>query len=921
MFRVLRWLRAYFRNLFDIRKGEYVRTSLMAMYLMFVLFAYYILKPVSQSMFLNKFDVERLPYLYIFVAAAGGVLAYSYTKLAVRASLRTAVNCATIAVLLCLAGFWVLLGPVEEAPRRTWAYYLFSVWVSLFSIVFVSQGWLVAANVFDTREARRVYGLLGLGAVLGAAFGGSFTALFVETFGTKNLLWGSATMVVLAWICFRLTAAQPGVAINRARAAETEAEDFTLADIGGAVKRYRHLQVIIAIITLTYMVDVTVEYQFSAIAKQHYQGDELTAFLGSFRGLWVNLVTFTLQLFLTSFVVSRFGVGGTLQIMPVTLALASAATVVSPGLFTVAAARLSEAAGRYSFNRTGMELLYLPLPTELKNRTKAFVDIFVDRMARGLGGVLLILLTGVLDLGTRAIAAVVIVMTLVWIFLTRRAQREYVQTVRKRLELRRLDLESARLTVNEPETLRLLEQTAHGENPRQATYSLNLLAEAPGYPLENQLRKLVRHPAPDMRARVFELARDRAFGELLPDALAELETDHDAPSVKAAAAYALRVAPDTAQLAATLVNHSNHQAVESALEELANHPELAPGIISRDWIAAAANDWDSRRRCLAAIAIRIRPEDTDSLLRTLADDPDPAVVSSACRTMGFLEKREHLSLLFARLSDSRVRGAAIEALARYGARIHGTLADILGDVEYPLAIRRHIPRVLQRIPAQRSVELILARIGDPDLTIRAAVLRALAKLRSAVPALSYRSEPVARQILDEARYYFSLHMSLAPFQNATSRRTASSLLARTLEERLRNTIERLFTLLGLQYPQKEISAAYQAVNRRQGEEYGAAIDFLEGVLDRELKRVLLPLLDSPTHLAERAEELFGFTPKNEEAALRDLLNSRDEWLAACAAATAAELKMHSLAPDIRAVSKRAGQDLGDVAHSALLALT
>ena len=48
------------RRLFDIRPNEYRRTIFMSLYLLFVLFAYYILKSASESMFLNKFDIERL---------------------------------------------------------------------------------------------------------------------------------------------------------------------------------------------------------------------------------------------------------------------------------------------------------------------------------------------------------------------------------------------------------------------------------------------------------------------------------------------------------------------------------------------------------------------------------------------------------------------------------------------------------------------------------------------------------------------------------------------------------------------------------------------------------------------------------------------------------------------------------------------
>ena len=57
----------------------------------------------------------------------------------------------------------------------SWMLYAFNIWVSLFSIVLVSQGWMVAANVFDAREAKRLYGLLGIGAVVGSGVGATIT--------------------------------------------------------------------------------------------------------------------------------------------------------------------------------------------------------------------------------------------------------------------------------------------------------------------------------------------------------------------------------------------------------------------------------------------------------------------------------------------------------------------------------------------------------------------------------------------------------------------------------------------------------------------------------------------------------------------------------------------------------------------------
>mgnify|MGYP000863915697 CR=1 FL=1 len=185
-------LKRLWRSLFDVRPGEYAKTGLMALYLMLVLFAYYILKPVSRALFLNSFDIDKLPWLYILIASIGGFLTYFYTKLALRSSLSKAVNLANIFCIAVLCLFWWLI-----QLRMSWVIYAFNVWVSLFSIMLVSQGWLVAANVFDSREAKRLYGILGVGSVIGAAFGGQFTAIMVYYVGTTNLVLASAVMVAL----------------------------------------------------------------------------------------------------------------------------------------------------------------------------------------------------------------------------------------------------------------------------------------------------------------------------------------------------------------------------------------------------------------------------------------------------------------------------------------------------------------------------------------------------------------------------------------------------------------------------------------------------------------------------------------------------------------------------------------------------
>ncbi|HET9321551.1 MAG TPA: Npt1/Npt2 family nucleotide transporter [Bryobacteraceae bacterium] len=914
-------LRAVWRSFFDVRPGEYLRTVFVALYLLFILFAYYILKPVSRALFLNSFDIDRLPYLMILIAFVGGILAYLYTRLAVKSSLPAAVTWSTALTVGCLLALSWLLG-----LNQGWVLYVFNIWVGLFSVMMVAQGWLIAANVFTSREAKRLYGLLGMSAVLGAAIGGKFTADMVRAIGPRKLVLASALMVLIAYLAFRALLMQKGVSLTTARAAESEEAEFHFSDIVSAIRHHRHLQVIVAIITVTFIVDVTIDYQFNAMAKLAYRDkNQLTAFLGNFYGIYLNLINFFLQFFMTAAVVRWFGVGGTLQIMPVTISATALGTFFLPGVKSSAALRLTEAATRYTLNRTGMELLYVPLPAELKNRTKAFVDIFVDRMGRGLGGVILIVCTSksLLGLTPTQIPLVTVGFSLIWILLSARASREYLATVRRRLASRRLDIESVRVSVNDPVTLTLLQQTACSENPRQAAYALGLLAEVQDYDLGPLLNKLVESSAVELRAKTFELARAQGYAPLLDRALAEARArqSFDAGSaVRAAVSYALAISPEAQTLLREFLETSDPSVWEGAMNAVQARPELGTDVITREWIAAAAQDADVRRRALAARAVAVTGDRGSEVLHRLLADQDPRVVAAACRAAGMLRNRDYVHAMVRWLGDVRVRGAAIQALAAYGPAICGTLGDVLEDASVPVPVRKEVPRALRLIVHQRSVDVLLTALYQPNAAVRSAALRALNRLRESAPQLHYADELVTVQIHQEARYYFELLSALAPFSDRAGAPRAAKLLARTIEERLGQTLERLFRLLGLCYPPREMYSAYLAVSRHTGEQHSAALEFLDSVLDRDLKRVLLPLLDAPNHVLETGRHLFGIEVKTPETAIRDLICCGDPWLVACAVAAAGELRMHRLAPDIEQAARNTGAEVAEVARSAVASL-
>lgn len=118
-------------------------------------------------------------------------------------------------------------------------------------------------------------------------------------------------------------------------------------------------------------------------------------------------------------------------------------------------------------------------------------------------------------------------------------------------------------------------------------------------------------------------------------------------------------------------------------------------------------------------------------------------------------------------------------------------------------------------------------------------------------------------------------------------------------------MEGLFRLLGLRYSPIEIYNTWLALESGQADRVSAAHDYLDSILEREIKRVVMPLLESRDRVASHARESFRKLASSPETAIAEMLRSGDSWIVTCAIAKASE---------------HAGQETVAVAHQAAAAL-
>ena len=389
-------MRRLLKSMLDIHRGEILVTLLMFVSYYLIMVTYYFLKPARDSLFLTKVSPEQLPVVFIVTAIVTAPVVALYSGASRTLKLNRLIS-VTLTVLI--ANLIILRWLVQI--NQPWVYYLFYTWVSIYGALTTSQFWLLANAIYDSSQAKRLFALFGLAGIAGAVTGGEVTSLLVEVFSvsTENLLFICSAVVVIVIALVALTWARRPIDQAEAprRQLRRKPQGDKISDLVKTVFGNRHLAITVGIVASAMMVASFVDYQFKTVSFQAFsEKAELTSFLGKFYSR-LSIVSLTLQLLFTYRFVRWLGVGGIIMFLPISLLFGSVAMFAYPGLIAAVLLRGADGSIKYSLDKTGRELLFLPVPIDMKKRTKVFIDLFVDRWFRGLAGGLLLLCTMVLE--------------------------------------------------------------------------------------------------------------------------------------------------------------------------------------------------------------------------------------------------------------------------------------------------------------------------------------------------------------------------------------------------------------------------------------------------------------------------------------------------------------------------------------------
>jgi len=912
-------------ELFRVKPEELRRTSLSALYLFTAVGAFIVSRITRSVLFLEIPDYKaQLPLTYMGVALTVSCVMFFYARVE-RHLRRDITNAITLALLIAVT--IAFRGALATGSHTIyWAYY---IWVEVFGAFLIVQFWTFTNEIFHARQAKRLFAIIGGGGVLSNIAFGFLLRRFTNVIGTEDFLY-----VIVACLCVSLFAVwslgkdcRGELTAAHRRRPNKRIVDATKVLKPSAVPSSanqrvfgtKHVRLIGGVVVLTYLVSTFVDYQWQVIigdtiAEKGARG----AYFGTFF-LLTGIIGGAIQFFATSRLLERFGVLPTLLLLPCFMLTGSLSVIIAPmlgvfsGLWAASITKGSENVLRYTVNDSTLQLMYLPVPTHLRGRAKAFIDGILKQGSIGLGGLVLWGVFGrdgeiaqLLSITVYSLSYVIAAVLVLWIIVITSLRQEYINSLVHTLQHRRLNFDDQSFEINDDATINSLGLALESKDLGEVLHALDLLdsLSPKAIPqLAERIVKLLNHEVEDVRVVTLDfIAAHTELGDI--EKVAELQQD-GSPRVRAAAVITCCAVTEEAGvvLAQELLDDTDATVRAAAIIGLIRYCGIEGMFACLDRLKAMLkSDEPSARQSAAWILGKVGVTQFHQPLVPLLIDPSEKVCLAAIVAAGILKSEKLVPQLVSHLDHPVFGRAVVDALVSYKATIEPTMVEVVEDTGCPPYMRKRACIVLGRLRSDLGVEILCRHLEDENLLVRHAAVNALCTIARHRPEAGLDPNAVEQALNSEGKRWFSL---LAIGIDLTGQ-TSAALLIDALDHRRQIAQQQILQLLSLKYPAAPINLVARNLRSSQRTIRANAVEVLDNLINKTEKSFVLPILEggAPDQVLSIGAEVFGVTRAPLLGTLRGFLSGPDPWLAACAAFYVGKEKLQELNTDVVALLRR-----------------
>ena len=899
---------------FNVEPGEGRLVSLLFTQYFLLGAAFNFVQTAAFTLFLIEFNAQTLPYVYLANAVIISLLTFLYLRLGRRSSFSRllAINLSFLLVLVVVFRLGLAL------PGASWVVFalpiLFQILVNLGNLAV----WPLAGRLFNVRQAKRLFGLVGAGMWVAIVLTGFLMPPLVAWLGTANLIVLSALSLAGALaVTIYLTRSYAGP-LSAQETPRSAAQGKTASDSIAGLLRNRYVMLIFLLVVVWWLGFFFLDNLFyDRAAAQFPDAQQLASFLGLYLG-GLGILTLIGNFFLTGSFLSRYGLRASLLLLPILLLAATGGLAIA-GTFSQAvgllfwlttAAKMLDMSLGFSIDRSTQVILYQPLASRLRAQAQTVAEGIVQPVANGLAGVALIALNFFFTTSTLPLIYGLLFIIVAWAVIAGLLGRQYPAMLVQALARRRLA--GGDIEVRDASSLAILQKGLQSSRAGVVIYSLNMLAESDPEWLAAALPSLLDHSAPEVRREALERIERLRLATALPAVRERLDRE-SSPALRG---LALRTM-------ATIGEAEVFEEVWPYLEDPDPQIRLeaAAGLLRGGGIEGVL----AAGQKLLQMAASPRPEERALAAQMLGDagvqnyyqplvpllnDPDPGVRKAALRAAGQLNSPNLWPLVLEGIDSPEVRGAACSAMAAAGEKV---LPEIRARFERPVIERASLLRLIQtmgRIGGSQVIGLLETKLDDPDPEVRTQVLRALSRCgyqirarqdgRGQADGASKADTEEGARLQARIKAESGLAAYLLAALSDLEDRPEVGILRSALEAQVGKARERIFYLLSFLFDPQSILRARDNLRLASGEKKAYALEVIDIQIPQEMKATIFPLLEelAPGQRLQRLSGLFPQQSFGQTGRLRDLLSAGDgkidPWIMACALHVAGELGLQDL---------------------------
>ncbi|MDA8865552.1 MFS transporter [Gammaproteobacteria bacterium] len=393
----------FLKNASKIKEQEIKAVIFSFLFVVVLMSAYYILRPVRDAMASDWTDAEVswLWTLNFFISSAIVALYGSMvSKFRFRLLVPTMYGIFAISFII----FYSLGFAFED---RTVIDKSFYVWVSVFSLFHISVFWTFMSELFSKEQSGRLFGIIAVGASVGGLIGPSITAFFSVSLGTDNLMLIASMMLLIPIpIIFYLQSLKSKELNNEVLDIPGSNQSIGGNPLAGFKMFFSnpYLLSIGLFIFLYTGISSFVYFELKNLLSDFSRSER--SVIWAQMDLAVNILAISTGLFATGRIVNKFGMPATIAMVPIMICIGLLVLAISPLLGVVIVLQIIRRAGNYAVTRPAREMLFTLVNQETRFKAKPVIDIVAYRGGDMLTAWLFTGLTQGLGLGLAAVAAV-----------------------------------------------------------------------------------------------------------------------------------------------------------------------------------------------------------------------------------------------------------------------------------------------------------------------------------------------------------------------------------------------------------------------------------------------------------------------------------------------------------------------------------